>query len=208
MATRTTYTSTISVPSYASWKCEKCGEINFAVGTTRCQQQESTTSFRNSKQEEAKLRASDLVHTHWTDHVLKIMLEPNQMAQEFRKDFSLENTDCTKCGAKPRWDKDMKYLSWLALSFTPAIFSGIVAIAAQTNIVAWLIFIGLLSVIIYGVVSESSYKKMMKTLPKEYIPVIGSLNQELVEYANKLGKKIPTPDESIEIVKAYDLTSY
>lgn len=57
MSTRTTYTSTISVPTYASWKCEKCGEINFSAGIIRCSRQASTSSFRNSKHEEAKAEA-------------------------------------------------------------------------------------------------------------------------------------------------------
>ena len=28
MASRTVYTSTITVPVYASWKCEECGEYS------------------------------------------------------------------------------------------------------------------------------------------------------------------------------------
>ena len=35
MGSRTTYTSTITVPVYASWKCEHCGEINFVTARKR-----------------------------------------------------------------------------------------------------------------------------------------------------------------------------
>ena len=41
----------------------------------------------------------------------------------------------------------------------------------------------------------------MCQLPTEYTPVIGSVNPELIKYANKLGKTIPTPDECIATVR-------
>ena len=203
MATKTIYTSTISVPSYASWKCEKCGEINFSIGTVQCQEQKSTTSFRNSKLEATKEAASNLVQTNWKKHVVKFIFEPKENAQSLRKDFFLDNTNCTKCGAKPKWDKDMKYWTYTTLACFPTMVSGLIAFECKTSIIAWLIFVALASVVVWGIVSESSYKKMMKKLPKQYTPVIGTLNQELVEYANALGKKIPTPEETIAIVKAY-----
>ena len=204
MATKTIYTSTISVPSYASWKCEKCGEINFSVGTLQCQEQESTTSFRNSKLEATREAASNRVQTNWKNHVVKFMFEPNENAQSLRRDFFLENTTCTKCGEKPKWDKDMKYWTYTTLAFFPAMVSGLIALECKTSIIAWLIFVALVSVVVWGFVSELSYKKMMKKFPKQYTPVIGSLNQELVEYANALGKEIPTPEETIAIVKIYN----
>lgn len=136
MATKTIYTSTISVPAYASWKCEKCGEINFSIGTMQCQEQKSTTSFRNSKLEATKEAASNLVQANWKKHVVKFMFEPNENAQSLRKDFIMENTNCTKCGAKPKWDKDMKYWTYTYLAFAPAVFSGLIAFACKTSIIA------------------------------------------------------------------------
>ena len=43
----------------------------------------------------------------------------------------------------------------------------------------------------------------MPNFPKQYTPVIGSLNAELAEYATQRGKAIPTPDECVEIVRNY-----
>ena len=40
-------------------------------------------------------------------------------------------------------------------------------------------------------------------MPIEYLPVIGSLNQELNEHATLQGKTIPTPNEAMRIVEGY-----
>lgn len=208
MATRTTYTSTVTVPVYASWKCEKCGEINFSTGGIRCQQQESTTSFRNSKHEEAKAKASKRAHAAWVNHAYHIMTNPQNHATEMRSDFFLQNTNCTKCGTKPKWDKDTKYLTWTIIGFMGSIISGLVAFASVTDIGAWLVFLGFLSMIIYGFATEAKYKKTMANLPKELTPVIGSLNTELIEHAKSFGVSVPTPEESIAIVKTYTETNY
>ena len=202
MAYRTVYTSTITLPVYASWKCEKCDEVNFSKGAITCSRQASSSSLRNSKQEAASNRASALAHEAWTSDALKIILAPRENPQEVRAHFSVQNSTCCQCGAKARWDKDMKYMTLVSLSLFPAIFSGIFAIAARTNITAWAIFAVFLGMAIAGIYSEISYKKMMKSLPLKYTPVIGSLNGELLAYAHSMQKKIPTPDEAIEIAKA------
>ena len=62
----------------------------------RCQQQESTTSFRNSKHEEAKAKASKRAHAAWVNHAYHIMTNPQNHATEMRSDFFLQNTNCTK----------------------------------------------------------------------------------------------------------------
>lgn len=59
MASKTVYTATITVPVYASWKCEKCGEVNFATGVIVCKRQEASGSWRSSKQKEAEAAGSD-----------------------------------------------------------------------------------------------------------------------------------------------------
>lgn len=159
MASKTVYTSTISVPIYAGWKCPKCQEKNFAQGVIVCKQQTQSSSFRKSKQEEAKARASELAKAAWLDNALTIMTDPNNHPTEVRNDLFFQNTNCTKCGAKPEWDKDTKYLGWLSLAFMPAIISGIVAFSMKTSIVAWLVFAAFLSVIVYAIYTESHYKK-------------------------------------------------
>ena len=204
MASRTVYTSTITVPVYASWKCEECGEVNFATGTIVCKRQESSSSWSSSKQKEAKEKAANSAHAEWTGETYQIISDPNNHAQDMRNGLFLQNTHCTKCGKKPKWDKDMKYLTWGSLCFMPAIISGLVAISSATSPVAWLVFAAFLAIIVAAFISEPLYKKMMKNLPKEYTPVMGSLNAELIEYANSLGKTIPNPDECIAIVKGFN----
>lgn len=204
MASRTVYTSTITVPVYASWKCQECGEVNFATGAIVCKRQESSSSWRPSKQKEAEERAACLAQAEWAEEAYKIISDPNNNAQKMRNDLFLQNTCCTKCGKKPKWDKDMKYLTWGGLCFMPAIISGIAAFAIGTSPVAWLIFAAFLAIIVTAFISEPRYKKMMKNLPKEYTPVIGSLNADLIEYAGALGNTLPNPDECIAIVKGYD----
>lgn len=204
MASKTVYTATITVPVYASWKCEKCGEVNFATGVIVCKRQEASGSWRSSKQKEAEEKAASLAQTEWTGEAFQIISDPNNHAQDMRKGLFLQNTHCTKCGKKPKWDKDMQYSTWGSLCFVPAIISGIAAISIVTSPVAWLIFAAFLAIIVTALISEPHYKKMMKNLPSKYTPVMGSLNPELIEYAETLGKKIPTPDECIATVKAYD----
>jgi len=120
-----------------------------------------------------------------------------------RNDLFLQNTNCTNCGKKPKWDRDMMYLSWGGLCFMPAIISGIAALMMGTSLVAWLIFAAFLAVVVTAFISEPRYKKMMKNLPKEYTPVIGSLNDELIKHASSWGKTIPNPDECIATVANY-----
>lgn len=203
MSTRTVYTSTVTVPVYASWKCEECGEVNFAAGAIVCRRQDSSSSWRSSKQREAKESAANQVKADWVGEAYGIIVDPNNHAQDMRNGLFLQNTRCTKCGKKPKWDKDMKYLTWGGLCLTPAIISGIVAIAMGTSFVAWLIFGALLAIVVTAFISEPRYKKMMKNLPKEYTPVIGSLNPELISFASAFRNTIPNPDECIAAVRGY-----
>ncbi len=204
MASRIVYTSTITVPVYASWRCEECGEINFAIGAIVVERQESSSSWRPSKQREAEAKAASLAQAEWAGETLQIISDPNNYAQDMRNSLFLQNTHCTKCGKKPKWDKNMNYLTWSVRCFMLAIISGIAANAIGTSPVAWLIFAAFLAIGVTAFISESRYMKMMENLPKKHTPVIGSLNPELIEYAEALGKKIPNPDECIATVKGYD----
>ena len=199
MATRTTYTSTITVPVYASWKCPKCGEINFSFGNIVCQRQASSSSLRRSKQDEAKERASTMAQSEWKDNALEIILNPRNDAGKLRENLFIQNTICTKCNAKPKWDRGPGYATIIALSILPAIFGGIFAFFDPTSIVAWLIFAASVGAFIYGIASWIIYKKRIASMPKEYLPVIGSLNEELMKYAALQGKSIPTPNEAMRM---------
>ena len=204
MASRTVYTSTITVPVYASWKCEECGEVNFATGVIVCKRQESSSSLRSSKQREAEERAAAQARAEWAGDAFKIISDPNNSGSAMYSNFYLQNTKCTKCGKKPRWNKNVKFLPLVGLCMPVALISGIAAFATLTSVAAWLIFLASAGFIAWGIAREEVYKKMMPKLPKKYTPVIGSLNEELIAYAGALGKTIPNPDECIATVKGYD----
>ncbi len=95
----------------------------------------------------------------------------------------------------------MKYISIMSLSLIPAIISGIVAINMKTSWVAWLIFAVALGVFVYCIVSEKTYIKTLREMSAEYLPVIGSLNDELIAAAKHQGKKLPSPDETIQLIR-------
>lgn len=204
MASRTVYTSTITVPVYASWKCEVCGEVNFATGVIVCKRQESSSSWRPSKQQEAEERAAAQARAEWAGDAFKIISDPNHSGSAMYSNFYLQNTKCTKCGKKPRWNKNVKFLPLVGLCMPVALISGIAAFATLTSVAAWLIFLASAGFFAWGIAREEVYKKMMPKLPKKYTPVIGSLNEELIAYADALGKTIPNPDECIATVKGYD----
>ena len=204
MGSRTVYTSTITVPVYASWKCEECGEVNFATGVIVCKRQESSSSWRSSKQKEAEERAAAQARAEWAGDAFKIISDPNHSGSAMYSNLLLQNTKCTKCGKKPRWNKNVKFLPLVALCMPVALISGIAAFATLTSVAAWLIFLASGGFIAWGIAREEVYKKMMPKLPKKYTPVIGSLNEELIAYAGARGKKIPNPDECIATVKGYD----
>lgn len=200
MATRTTYTSTIRVPIYASWKCPYCSEINFSLGNISFQKQVSTSSLRQSKHAEAISEASSRARNEWQQNALDIIFNPQKDPQNMRNDLSFQNTNCTKCRKRPKWDKGMGYMTLLSLSFFPAIISGFVAFAMKTSWIAWLIFAAFFCAIVYCIATEIVYKNTIEKMPAEYLPVIGSQNEELIVAAERQGKKLPSPDETIQFV--------
>lgn len=205
MSSRTVYTSTVRVPIYAGWRCEKCGEKNFSAGTITYAVETSSSSWRNAKQNEAKESASRAAQSGWKYHAYQIATDPRQNAMSIRNDFRLQSTTCTNCRAKPQWDRGTLYRLWGVIGTVVAIFSVIAVLTDVRSLAAWLVLICSLSAVGYGFFEENRYKKMMKNLPKEYTPVIGSLNQDLIEYVQKYGKSIPTPNEVIEILDGYQI---
>lgn len=172
MATRTVYTATVSIPAYASWKCEHCGEVNFSTGIITCKGQDSTSSWRTSKNDEARSNASRQAEGKWKENAYNIISEPNHNAQAVRNDLHLPHTRCAKCGKKPKWNKNMNYLAILGIAFPVALISGILAFSSDTSIAAWVIFIVSLVAIVSAFVSEPRYKKMMAGAATEAISVI------------------------------------
>lgn len=89
--------------------------------------------LEKTKQEEAKNEASSRAQNEWQQNALDIIFNPQENPQNMRSDLFFQNTNCTKCGKKPKWDKGMGYMTILPLSLMPAIISGIVAIAMKTS---------------------------------------------------------------------------
>lgn len=208
MGSRTIYTSTITVPIYASWKCEHCGEINFSAGNIACRRGESTSSWRNSKHEEAKARAHALAQAEWTGEVYKVITDPNHSASEMYNNVFFQNTRCIKCRKNPRWKLQTKFVPLFGLAIIIAIISGLFLIDMPTSIGTWLTFICSAGFFTWGIVRETIYTKMMPNYPKEYTPVIGSLNAELAKYAAQRGTSIPSPDECVKIVRNCEKNKY
>ena len=105
MATRTTYTATITVPVYASWRCEHCGEINFAAGVITCKRQESTSSLRTSKHNEAKVNVASRAYAEWMGEAYKIISDPNHNGSKmynnlFLKIRTVQNVEKNLVGIK------------------------------------------------------------------------------------------------------------
>lgn len=206
MGSKTVYTSTITVPVYAAWKCEKCGQANFSDGKIRYQVETSSGSMFQSKHDEAKAAAQQNAQSGWADHALSIMMFPNESAEALRSSLFLENTKCTHCGKKPKWDnKEKKILSILCLLslFSAILIFAAIVMSGEAGLTEWLITLALAAVGCCGFIDGRLFKKTMENLPKEYTPVIGSLNQELIERAAKRHRQIPSPEQAFEIVKKY-----
>lgn len=202
MVIKTTYIATVSVPAYASWKCERCGEINYSDGHILCRRMKSTGGWTGSEREKAKNEAYRRAQEDWVREAYKIIADPNHNAMALYNSFFLKSTDCTNCGKKPRWDKHAKFVGLTGIAMIVAPVSGIFAVTAGTNLTAWLFFACSAGFFVWNFMREARYKKIMLRYPGAYTPVIGTRNAELNEYADELGKTIPSPDESFAIAKA------
>ena len=201
MGYRTVYISTITIPVYASWRCEKCGEINVATGTIKCKREEGTSALRPSKHKEAQEKANKKACEEWKDQACKIISDPKHTRLAMHSDLVFENTKCTLCGKTPRCYKGEKNITMIGVALIFAILSGLVALNAMTSVAAWLVFAGAVGLAVGGFIKEEMHMRTVKRLPKGYSPVIGSLNPELINYANERGMNIPTPDDCVRVVK-------
>lgn len=205
MSKVTTYTTTITVPVYGSWRCEHCGEVNFSTGTVKCTCQDNTVSIRNSKHKEVKEKVASTAITQWTGHAYKIIMHPKSDAKDTYDSLLLENTRCKKCGKKPSWNKSYMYGIWGGICFLLAIINGYLTIGevirGEINILSLLITIFALIGAVSAFFIGRHFSTMMSRIPDKYTPVLGSLNPELINYAKQFDKVIPTPDETIDIVR-------
>lgn len=204
-STKTIYTATIATPIYGAWKCPKCKEVNFSTGTIVCQRQTSSSSIRTSKHEEAKERAMDLVKEDWIEDSLGIILSPEKHTKEFEALLKMGSSTCTKCGKQPKWSKSQK--PW-DIMMAASCFIGVMAILIafvgillkDSSWIPWAIAGVCACFAIAGTIHARSFRNMIQTLPKEYLPVFGTMEQELRRIAQTRGEAIPTPEEAVEIV--------
>lgn len=204
------FTSSLHVPVYGSWRCEHCGETNFSEGIIEC---ERRILDYGSRELEAKNIATRIIAEEWRNEAYSIIKDPKSNAQLMHSCLKLNHTCCSKCGHKARWDRSKSAglfkksgiignISTLSLLFSIAVSSGLVAFVAK-SFFAFLVFISSLILAVVAVTSESRYKKLMQELLPQFTPVLGSLDRTLVEHAARFGKKIPTPKQTIEIVKSF-----
>lgn len=201
MGSRTVYSTTITVPVYASWRCVKCDAVNIAVGAIVCKREEAASSMRTSKHEEAKFRASLRAKSEWLSDAFDLIDDPNFNGSAVYRNLFLVRARCGRCRKKPRWNKYPIHQFLLSLAIFVGMCSGFVAITALTDLTAWLIFLACAAFYGWSFLREKLFVRMMQWLPKKYTPVIGSLNTDLIEYAKKQGKAMPNPEECIAAVK-------
>lgn len=198
MSTRTTYTATVKVPIYVAWKCENCGEINLSEGTISCQRQASTTSFRSKKLDAASKEASELIKEAWKEETLDFIRSPNHNTGKLMHDLKINNkAKCSHCNKKAVWNISTVYDYCTGLTIIPGIISGVISLSTGASITSWLVFILCIGLFLWGGISWLICNKKVKNLPKKYVPVIGSFNRELNEYAQSKNVILPSPDEAI-----------
>lgn len=198
------YISTLKVPVYASWKCENCGEVNFATGRIVCRRTEDTTSWRPSQIRAARERASARTNFEWVTIATKIIFDPNRNGATMYKHFGLQNSKCTKCGKKPRWGKTSNFNPFLLWLIPTYVTSGIIIFSQLPTVAGWLFFLANIGVVAWAIVRKVVYPKKMSKLPRAYTPVIGSFNPSLIRVAAGVGRTMPTPDECIGAVRGYN----
>lgn len=132
-------------------------------------------------------------------------MHPKSDAKDTYNSLFLENTRCKKCGKKPKWNKNYMCGIWGGICFLLAIINGYLAIGDKINILSLLISILALVGAVSAFFIGRHFSTMMSRIPDKYTPVLGSLNSELINYAKQFDKVIPTPDETIDIVRNNEL---
>ncbi len=199
MGTRTTSTTTVDVPVYAAWECSSCGEKNFSDGVFSFSASSTTRAFPTKNeleriQNESEAYADEL----WKKKALNVIKDPIKNYSRFRQSLHIYDSACHKCGNKEKWNKGMGYMTIFALDFIPTIISLICVISAPTSFSAWLFFLIFGAIMAFCVYSEYHFKAILKNVPKNSMPRIGSLNPELCKFAEENNYKILTPQQVLE----------
>ena len=198
MAT-TKYTSTVNVPVFAGWLCPKCREINFSQGKIEYSKTTSSSSLSGEKQEAARNKARDEANSGWMDNAIGIMFRPRENAGIFRDRLKLENYSCKQCGAKPVWKggKLANVIAMIMLLFGLLMF--IVGCSEGGSVSLWIgLGVNTALLVLILVADSSAYKRKLQNIPDEYMPVISTLNPELLSYSEFRRIKMPTPQETVQ----------
>ena len=206
MAQYTTYTASVDVPVFAGWKCPHCSTWNLASGIINCTRSATTSSILSSRREAAESKAYDDAQSEWKQNAMSVISEMKYHPETLRNCLYLNNVHCKNCKKKAKWYKGKGYSVVLALSFLPLIISGFFAWVesyGEGSLIALLIFIAICGVTAFSFVMKLVCKNAIKKMPEEYLPVIGSENKELREYAQRYGNKLPSLFEILQTV-GYD----
>lgn len=207
MGTRTTSTTTVNVPVYAAWECSHCGEKIFSDGVFSFSASSSTRAFPTKKElERIKNDSKEYAEELWKKKALGVITNPIKNYSRFRQSLHIYDNICPKCGNKEKWNKDMGYMSIFALNFTPTIISLICLIASPSSLWAWLFFLIFGTIFVFCIYSEYHFKTILKKIPSKSMPVIGSLNPELKEYAKENNYNILTPQEVLTQISAEEVS--
>lgn len=194
------YSTKISVPIYASWRCPQCNEVNFSDGSIVYTSTETTKFRHRHAQEKAEQRAT----SNWADNALGIILNPRESLSGLGEGFSFDHVACEKCGAMPNWvkrkDEGSNRIAIPAISMLVGLN---IALDDVKKIWAWLLSAVSLGAFIYFMRTGNTYYKTMSSMPKKYIPIIGSLNNDLVALAEKRGYTLLSPEGTIKAVEEY-----
>ncbi len=197
---RITYSSSITVPVYGVWKCQKCGTINHSDGKIVCSRSQTTYNIWSSEEREAKKElAKEQLETEWAGDVLSIIEHPEYHSDTIRNCFY--DTACSQCGIRPKWAKGQGHIYVLYLSFFLGVISLAFALLSRRSIIAWIPAALFLLIIVTCGNVEIINKAQLNSLPKQYYPLLSSRDQGVALKAAKLGKKLLSPEELMQKIK-------
>jgi hypothetical protein len=205
MATRLTHISNINVPVYYSCRCQKCNEVGFNTGMIRYSAQATTKDPTRFNKESTRNRAERLLAGTWKDFVLLFMSYPNQYDPDLLSSLNSDSSKCEKCKRRYSWKGDGRAffilgIILISLAIPVGLISLILAFLEVTSFVAWLVFAVSVGIIAFAFVFEKHHKNKISKIPIRYLPVFGTEDAEIIEYANKRGIKVLTPEETFAVV--------
>ena len=198
MGVRTTSTSTISIPIYAAWECSNCKTINFSQGNLFFSSSTTTSAFATKNElERIKNSSRSKVDRLWKHDALGIIEDPINNYSSLRDSLRISNYKCKECGNKEKWKKGMGYMNAMAFCLLPFILALLCVIAAPLDLGPWIFLLICSACIACCVYSHFHFKTVLKNIPKNSMPIIGSLNPELCEIAKANNYKLLSPQEVV-----------